>query len=308
MEIAIVLNPRSGRGKAQKASEALCAGLEERGHGVVLCQAGEDHAEIESTIAGADRVVVVGGDGTVHHLLGVLMRAGVPMYHLGTGTANLICKEFGMSRSPRRVIEHLEQGGEPALVDVPECNGCPFLIMVSLGIDASVIHRFEESRKNSGGYRAYVQPIVREVFSPRPARYSVLAGDPIDGEHAQPPYSDRGILVVSNMRSYGGAFNPSPRALANDGLLDAVSVRCRSSIGGGMQYGVLRMRLSSPSMKRFVSESFVIRSDEGAACVQLDGERAMHVGGLSDGMLGPGQELEVRMVGQKLAVHAPVRA
>tara|TARA_R110002072_G_scaffold42064_21_gene118787 strand:+ start:34895 stop:35809 length:915 start_codon:yes stop_codon:yes gene_type:complete len=303
MEIAIVLNPRSGRGKAQKASEALCAGLEGRGHRVVLCQTGEDHAEIESAIAGADRVVVVGGDGTVHHLLGVFMRAGVPMYHMGTGTANLICKEFGMSRSPRRVIEHLEQGGEPTLVDVPECNGSPFLIMVSLGIDASVIHRFEESRNHSGGYRAYVQPIVREVFSPRSASYTIST----DADDAQPPYSDRGILVVSNMRSYGGAFNPSPRALANDGLLDAVSVRCRSSIGGGLQYGVLRMRLSLPTMRRFVSESFVIRCDEGAACVQLDGERAMHVGGMSDGVLGPGQVLEVRMVGQKLAVHAPLR-
>ena len=304
MQITVVVNPRSGRGTAKAAAQTLQDELGRRSHDVHMVETGAntqiDQAELQSQIEDSDRVVIIGGDGTVHHMLPILTQVETPMYHLGTGTANLICKEFGMSQSALQVVGHLESDFTPTVVDVPSCNGVPFLIMVSLGIDASVIHRLEETRKLKGGYRAYFSPILSEICSPRPARYEVCCST----DTADPPYRETGILVIANLRSYGGRFNPCPSANPGDGLLDAVSFACRTSIGSGIGFGLLRLGITPKRAKRFAAESFTITS-KGNAFVQIDGEKASFVPGLHDGRLETGDTLQIAMNGHHIRLYAP---
>ena len=299
MRIAMVYNPRSGRGKGERLAAEMSGLCRARGHTLVTHDMLADPGLIEETIAGSQRVLVVGGDGTVHHLLPILARCGVPAYHCGTGTANLIGREFGMSRSPARVVDDLEREHAPLVVDLPLCNGMPFLIMVSMGIDASVIHRFEESRRR-GGYRAYVGPVIREVLGPRPASYTLTVDDP-----GSTPFSATGILVIANMRSYGGGLNPCGDAICDDGLLDAVSMPCTTSVGAGWRYAMLLAGISTGAVKRVVSSAFMVEGRGGASCVQVDGEKASRVPGLEDGMLRGGWTLRVTMSGEKILMHAP---
>lgn len=305
MQIAVVVNPRSGRGTAKAAAQTLQDELGKRGHVVHVVETGAntqiDQAELQSQIADSDRVVIIGGDGTVHHMLPILTQVETPMYHLGTGTANLICKEFGMSQSAMTVVGHLETDLTPTVVDVPNCNGVPFLIMVSLGIDASVIHRLEETRKLKAGYRAYFSPILSEIVSPRPANFQVQCTN----DTAHPPYQETGILVIANLRSYGGRFNPCPDANPCDGLLDAVAFPCKTSIGSGVGFGLFRVGLTPKRAKRFVQESLTITSTHGSVYVQVDGEQASFVAGLKDGRLEPGTTLQIAMNGQHIRLHAP---
>ncbi len=298
MQISLIVNPKSGRGKAVKAAHLLDTQLTKRGHRISTLGVETDHPELQSQIADADRVVVLGGDGTVHHLLDILADTQTSMYHLGTGTANLVCKAFGMSRSVSRVVEHLEAEIDPVRIDLPTCNGLPFLIMVSIGIDASVIHRFEEARSRKGGYRAYMQPVLREVISPRPARF-VIESD------AHPPAQHAGILVIANLRAYGGGFNPCPNANPTDGLLDAVVIPCTSSIGAGISYGLLKARRTSSKMKRFVSDLFQVTCTRTPAFVQVDGEKASRVPKLVGGQLKPGDSLDLRMSTKPIQIHSP---
>lgn len=301
MQITLIFNPRSGRGKAVRGADAISALLIERGHQVECFEMSAPKEMLEERIASSDRVLVIGGDGTVHHLLPLLVQTNTPMYHFGSGTANLISKEFGMSRNIRKVVNHLESEFQPTRVDVPTCNGMPFLIMVSMGIDASVIHRFEEARKRKGGYRAYLFPVFKEVFASRPARFTVQEFD-----STKPPYQGRGILVVSNLRSYGGGFNPSPLSECDDGLLDLVAIKCRSSLGAAVQYAYLLLRRSSRSMYRTQSSSFVISSADSSAYVQVDGEKATRIEGLVDGQLQPKAELHIRASGSSVWMHSPL--
>ncbi len=298
MQILLIINPRSGRGKAVKAAHLLGMQLTKRGHRISTLGVEADQPELQSQIADADRVVVLGGDGTVHHLLDILADTQTPMYHLGTGTANLICKAFGMSRSVSRVTEHLETETNPVRIDLPTCNGLPFLIMVSMGIDASVIHRFEETRSRKGGYRAYMQPVLREVISPRPARFTIES-------NAHPPVQHTGVLVIANLRAYGGGFNPCPNANPTDGLLDAVVIPCTSSIGAGISYGLLKARRTSSKMRRFVSDSFRVTCTRPPAFVQVDGEKASRAPKLVGGQLEPGNSLDLKMSTKPIQIHAP---
>ncbi len=298
MRIAMVYNPRSGRGKARRLAAGLSQACRGRGHTIEMHDVLADPGLIEASIRGSARVVIVGGDGTVHHMLPLLAACGTPAYHCGTGTANLIGREFGMSRSPERVLADLEREHEALTVDLPACNGWPFLIMVSMGIDASVIHRLEESRK-LGGYRAYVLPVIREILRPRPASFSV-----VDDEAGTASLSASGILIVANMRGYGGGFNPCADACCDDGVLDAISIPCRTSVGAGLAYGLLRARLGTSSMRRLRAPAVRIMGEGAAACVQIDGEKASGVPGLHGGMLRAGETLRVMMSGKKILMHA----
>jgi len=301
MQITMISNPRSGRGNARRATQMLQDELALRGHTVHAFETGYESGSLLDQITNSDRVVIIGGDGTVHHLLPILTQTQTPIYHLGTGTANLICKEFGMSQDPILVAGHLELEIEPTVVDVPSCNGVPFLIMVSLGIDASVIHRFEESRKHKGGYRAYIQPILRELISPRHAQFQVE----FLGTSEQPPYQETGNLIIANLRSYGGRLNPCPNANCNDGLIDLVSIPCQSSVKSALNNALFRIGKTPRKCKRDTATSITITTTQGSAFVQIDGEKASRIPGLSDGRLEQGQHIHIEMCSQYLHLLAP---
>jgi diacylglycerol kinase (ATP) len=301
MLIVLILNPRSGRGGAIDAAEKLCQELKHRDHRVAVLEMQADPTTIESAIDDADRVVVLGGDGTVHHLLPILAKTQTPMYHMGFGTANLIAKTFHMLMDPIKVADALEADHAPMAIDLPTCNNHPFLIMVSLGIDASVIHRFEDSRKLKGGYRTYIKPILRELISPRLAHFVVETNTLQD---TLP--STTGILIVANLRSYGGGFDPCPDADPSDSQLDAVTIPCKTTLGAAFNYALLRLRRSARTMKRMVSGTFTISpSSSNPVFVQIDGEKATAIPGLVDGVLCSGEHLHIVVGDQSINVHAP---
>ncbi|MCA9303586.1 MAG: hypothetical protein KC996_05640 [Phycisphaerales bacterium] len=296
MRVAILMNPRSGRNKAERLADELARLLRARGHGVTLRDVHGPDEPMSGTLSGCERVVVVGGDGTVHHLLRPLCDAQVPVYHLATGTANLIAKYFRFSRNPATIVGDLEREHEPVCLDVPTANGTPFLIMLSLGMDASVIHRFEASRTTSGGYRAYFGPTLRELLSPRPARLSIE-----HGTHQGTMMGRPGGLMVANMPSYALGINPCADADPSDGLIDARMYRAGTAIGCGFRFALMRLRLGAGSTLR--TPSIRIRTIDRACAVQIDGENPTGVVGLTDGFLHPGGELVVGFDGGKIPLH-----
>lgn len=300
MRIAILMNPRSGRNKAERLASELGAQLNKRGHEVTRCDVHHPDGEISDIISGCHRVVVVGGDGTLHHLLSPLCAAQIPVYHLATGTANLVAKYFRFSRQPDAIAMDIEQEHNPALLDVPTANGSPFLIMLSLGMDASVIHRFEASRTTSGGYRAYLGPTASEMYQPRPARVSIEY--PEKQNHAM---SRPGGLVVVNMPPYALGINPCANADPCDGLLDARMYHARTAFGCAFQFAMMRMRLGNRRSIR--TTQLRIRALDQPCAVQIDGENPTRVDGLQDGYLHPDAALDIELGALKIPMHSPTR-
>lgn len=302
MRIAIVFNPKSGRGTGQSLCARLSAQLEQRGHEIDVVETGPGAARdvLNDSIRAAHRVVVIGGDGTVHHLLSILSQARTPIYHLGTGTANLIAHEFGMSRDPSVVVDHLEQEIEPFIADLPACNGIPFLLMVSVGIDASVIHRLEKIRSKKRGYRAYFKPVFQEMLRPRVGTISVGT----QKNNMLP--AKKQTIVISNCKSYGGGFDPSPNAVVDDQLLNAAAIPMRSSVGAFCRFALLKLGMPTKRTNHVVSDRFTIRCEEGTGYVQIDGEQASSVPGLDDGRLVQGDSIEIEMTMGSLVVYTPL--
>ncbi len=293
MRIVIVANPRSGRGKALGLAAQLAMLLGERGHTVDRPELNPD-LRLDEAAQGADRLVIVGGDGTIHHSAAAAARSGVPVYHLATGTENLFARSFRMPRKPAEAVAELERDYPPLAIDLGSANGVPFTLMCSVGVDASVIHRVEAVRGAKGGHIAYVRPSIEEGLRPRPARVGVGLG----GEKARAEF--RGTLVVSNLPAYALRMDPCAGADPSDGRLDVAFLPATSSVGTALEF--VRCKLRSGAIRRERVEALEVTGNGPESFVQIDGERPRTGGGL-DPVLLAGGVIRLGVWPEKLRVH-----
>ena len=284
MKIGILVNQRSGRNKAQHLAASCHSILAGRGHHVLVSDAVSANEEF---IAQQERLLIVGGDGTVHHTLPNLIKHQTPFFHLGTGTSNLIARELKMSRSPNRVADWIEQGGE-TLLDVPTLDGVPFLIMCNFGMDAGVIHRFEQARSRSGGYRNYIIPVTCSFIQPTLASISIE----VDGRELNLPNPMN--LIIANMRSYALGINLCNNADPKDGQLNIHAMPCSTSIRWSIESILSLLRLQNGKSMRKLAQSIKITSHSDSTLVQCDGEIA-RTNSMPQGILKSGSAIAIEI-------------
>lgn len=219
MRLALLFNPRSGSGRAQRLADLFTTALAAAGHAVRTLPLLDPHGRPLPPLAPAglqdhDVLAVVGGDGTIHRAAPIAAAAGRPLYHIPAGTENLFARHYGMTRDPAQLLAALERG-RCVPMDVANVAGRPFLLMASIGPDAGVIHRLHGARTGAIRLWSYLRPVLAELIAPRLPLLSVR----VDGR----PWleSARGLLVVGNSPHYAWRLNPARDAQADDGLLDA---------------------------------------------------------------------------------------
>lgn len=227
VRIHIVVNPKAGRGRAQPRAAALARALVDRGAAVTSYETrgpGDAAAHVagltETGGAAFDRLVVVGGDGTLHEVVNGAGRRGLPwpVAMVPLGTANLVARDAGLSLGAA-IEPHVRTAltGVPWTVDLVETDRGRALAVLGAGLDASVVRAVAEARRGgTGGYARWVLPIARTFVEYRaPRLVATVDGVAVEG----------GAVVIQNTRCYGGLFTLSPRARMDDGWLDVVVLR-----------------------------------------------------------------------------------
>lgn len=232
MRTVLLLNPRSGAGRAAALAARAEAALQRDGHACVRLSVGEARGLVDA-LSEADALVVIGGDGTVHHALPALLAASgdaraagrLPpaLYHLPTGTENLVARELGHTARAGAVARALAAGRRKAIdLGVWRCGPSgprPFVLMASTGPDASIVER--RGSPGRSGRASYAWPIVRELLRPRLANVRVT----VDGVVAVA--DGTGQLVVANSGRYALGHDPARAARVDDGRLDVVFLPAR---------------------------------------------------------------------------------
>lgn len=224
MKLLLFYNPRSGAGAAARAADELDAALRPLGHECAMVEASRASAgeALRAPLGWADALVVIGGDGTVHSVLGECLDGDRPIYHVPFGTENLFARQFGMDRRPSTLVRAVEAWNVRE-VDAPRCDGAPFGIMCSVGPDASVIHRLARSRRGAITHLSYLRPILEEARSPALHPIEVR----VDGVPLTLPAP--GWAVVANLRQYATRIDPISWADPSDGVLDVIFMPARST-------------------------------------------------------------------------------
>lgn len=172
----------------------------------------------EAADAGVDRVVAIGGDGTVNEVASGLLegRDSSPsaMAVVPYGTANDFATGIGILREdPLHSLRHAVQG-KPTLIDVGTVNKRVFVNVTSGGFGAEVTANTPPQMKKVLGGAAYslMGIVTAAKMNPHDCHITGPDGETHSGKLL--------LLAVGNGRQCGGGFHVTPEAILNDGLLD----------------------------------------------------------------------------------------
>src|SRR5215213_3787555 len=218
-EVQLIVNARaSGAGEAADVLARATNALRAAG-GRVHARLTADETELADAVRGAGdrRLVLVGGDGTVHALANLGLPALPPAGLLPAGRANNIAAALGIPVDWTAAAE-LAVRGRPAAVDLLQVVTPERTLYavegVSGGFHAAARHRYRG--ENSADLAAGVRALVSELAAFRGHHLALTAdGAPaFDGPAAQ--------VFLSNLPLFGFGFRVDPMADPADGRLEAI--------------------------------------------------------------------------------------
>ena len=234
----IIVNPAAGSGKAGREWPSISRQLTAAGlkHETIFTQGVGDATNVcrDALRRGVRRVIVVGGDGTLNETAnGFFDGNGVPgrpiaqaslgIIPLGTGSD--FARSLGIKRGARAIPTLL--GGVTVPIDVGLVtrtlpNGHVeqriFVNVADAGIGAETARRVNDGGKRFGPILAYLVGAVQAINRYHPSLASISMDDAAGIEQLA------SIIVVANMRYFGGGMQVAPHADDQDGLFDLLWV------------------------------------------------------------------------------------
>jgi YegS/Rv2252/BmrU family lipid kinase len=218
-EIALVVNPSAGGGRAARALPAVQARLQALGCRVETAATRDlAHArELAGDAARAGRVVVtLGGDGIVGCVAGALR--GVPGAVLGVlpgGRGNDFARVVGIPLDAEAACEVIAHG-VPRPIDLGATDDRTFIGIASVGFDSDA-NRIANEAPGRLGRLVYVYGALRALAAWKPATFAVE----VDGERLE---FTGWSVAAANSKAYGGGMLLAPDASLEDGAFDVVMI------------------------------------------------------------------------------------
>ncbi len=221
--------------------------------------------------AGADVVMVCGGDGTVRSAAQVLAGSGVTMGLLPAGTGNLLARNMDMTLDDLSGAARVALTGDDRPIDVgwmkvDSGEEQVFLVMAGMGFDAEIMANAPEALKAKVGPAAYVVAGLRH-FNGRRTRVTITVDDD------EPVVRRIRTVVIGNCGKLLGGLVLMPDAEIDDGLLDMVSIAPSGIVGWAAVAGsvMTRQRKGHHRVERWQGRRITVQTGEPHT-TQLDGD------------------------------------
>ena len=215
-----------------------------------------------------DRVLVAGGDGTVHEVAQYFIeqKITVPLAIIPIGSANILALTLGVPLFP--LVNALDVALLAAAhsIDAIGVNRQYFaLICAGQGYDSSLITQATRKLKKQFGFGAYIISFIKTFFTYFNHRFSVV----VDGRRHEVVGK---IAIVLNGLSVLGL--PLDKKISpNDGVLDVVVFNPRSiwDILHSLFYLLWKGANKTPRVQVFSGKEISINQHRGKS-IQVDGE------------------------------------
>lgn len=288
----VLLNPRAAGGRAAALAEPVRRWLAEHAPGVLLLESDSIERSRASLqcLPRSSRVVLIGGDGTLHHMLPVLLTHRLALGVVPMGGGNDTARALGVHHLPWPRALALALKGPTRRMDVGELltmrGRVPFLSSLAVGFDAAVSERATGGPHWLAGLPRYLWATGRELLALRHHDLRVCA----DGELV---HDGRALFAsVFNTPTYGSGMQAMPPARIADGRLDLLIAGDFGRLGALAMLPRL-LRGTHLGHRRIAARPF--------QHLQIDAGRALPVA--ADGEpLEPMRHLELRVRASAIAV------
>jgi diacylglycerol kinase (ATP) len=216
----LLLNPGARRGAESR--EEILSRLAALGFDPLVEITGEPASVPQQVLRHrdeVDRVIVGGGDGTLHLALQALVESGHPLGILPLGTANNLARTLGIPADLEQACQVIVRGHRRR-IDLGWMNGRHFFTSASLGLSVRITEELSAESKRRWGPIAYALTALRIIRRARPFHAEISwAGGTRRSRTVQ--------IVVGNGRYYGKALPVAEDARIDDARLDLYSLEIR---------------------------------------------------------------------------------
>jgi YegS/Rv2252/BmrU family lipid kinase len=245
MNPLLIVNPSSAGGATGKVFDAM-RGPIERALGacdVVMTDRPRHAVDLarEAAESGRRAVVAVGGDGTIHEVVGGLMlardrgAASTRLGIIGQGTGGDFRKTLGLEHRLDRYLAPIAEG-KTKRVDVGRFRAGGegeaaiesfFVNILSVGLGGVVDRYVASSSRAFGGTVAYFTASLRGLADSEVGR--LFARIHLGGEVREEEIETRS-LAICNGRFFGGGMEVAPMASPEDGVFEVIDLGAASRL------------------------------------------------------------------------------
>jgi YegS/Rv2252/BmrU family lipid kinase len=246
-----------------------------------------------AAIAGAELVLVCGGDGTVRTVCAELAGTGVSVGVVPAGTGNLLARNLGIPLQLQAAVEVALLGQDRA-IDLVKVSGdglgddAHFMVMAGMGFDAAIMEGANEQIKARVGWLAYVVSGLRNLMFP-----AVRLEISVDG--GEPTRHRARTVLIGNVGYLQAGMPLLPDASIDDGVLDVVLLHPSRFLS----WIPLAVRVLSKGRR---TDDLVNRMTGRTVSITAQSETPRQLDGDS---IGAGRRLHAECVHGKLLVRVP---
>jgi YegS/Rv2252/BmrU family lipid kinase len=220
LKLLFVINPISG-GKEKNDWEASIRGyFKDKPHDIefYLLNGKDDITSIRHHIKSVnpDRIVAVGGDGTVKMLAELVKETKLPLGIIPAGSANGLAKELSIPSKLEEALPIITEGTIKK-IDLIKINEEEICIHLSdIGMNALLVKYFEQSDKR--GMWGYFKSIFKVLLE---KQYMDVVIKTDKESLKRKAY----MVVIANAQTYGTGAKINPKGQIDDGLFEIVLLR-----------------------------------------------------------------------------------
>ncbi len=290
MKILIIGNPIASGGDVKKKIDELESILKTRDHITIVYLtrfANDGKTYVSNIDTSIDRIIVVGGDGTLNEIInGLPTDFSCPVLQLPTGNANLLGHDLYLPRTAKGAADLIEHG-KIIMADVGIMNNKKFIMVAGAGFDALITEEVKKHRKGRLSNLSYIRPLVQSIKKSSSLSYKITIDETTVAHGA--------MVLIANVQCYAGICKIAFDAGVNTGVLDIVIFPKISYISFVKYFlfakfsKVTRLK----SVKYLKGKRIKITSDKPIK-MELDGDYAdQH------------QEVEIELIPSSLPIIAP---
>lgn len=263
LKLLFIVNPESGNGEIN-FTDIISAYFEASAHTAEIYElplnCSFDKLKVIVANSNADRVIAVGGDGTIKLVAECLLQTETPMGIIPAGSANGMARELGI---PTTIKESLDVvvNGQPKKIHAITVNNELCIHLADIGFNAYIVKKFNDLPQR--GMWGYTKAAWRALWSHHKMEVMIKIKDKII-------HSEAAMVVIANATMYGTGVKINPNGKLDDDFFEVILVK-KYSVMEILKLRFTNMALNPKNIEAFQITNLSIKTKHKAH-FQVDGE------------------------------------